>query len=139
MPRIIAHGVLLRGMANLPIQWGAATIAWTPEGHVLRAPLFLDARAALEFEQALPGLVEGSTTWTVQAAVWQRDGSGTKVDPGFVSLLSADLLEQDGVKLRVSLQIAAQQAKEKGDAAQADDDKRIAALLEALRRDDESG
>jgi hypothetical protein len=123
-------------MTDLPIRWAAATIAWTPEGYVLRAPLLLHARAVLEFEQALPGLIGGSTEYRVEAAVWHRDESGTRVDTGFLTLRSADLLDQDGVKLRVSLQVAAQRAKAEGEAAQADDDKRIAALLEALRRDD---
>jgi hypothetical protein len=60
--------------------------------------------------------------------------SGSKVDPGFLAIRSRDLLDQDGVKLRLSLQVGAQQAKANSEADQADDDKRAAAFLEQVRR-----
>lgn len=123
-------------MTDLPIQWGAATIVWTPEGHVLRAPLWLNERAAYEFEQAIPNLIDGSFAWEVRGGVWRSDASGTTAEPGLVSIRSTRLFDLDGVKLRLALQRAAQQAKEKADADEAEDESRAAQLLEELRREE---
>jgi hypothetical protein len=36
---------------DTPLQWGAATVTWAPDGYALRVPMHLDERATDVLEQ----------------------------------------------------------------------------------------
>jgi len=117
-------------MSDPPIEWAKATIKWTQEGDTLSAPLLLNDRAAHYLHQAMPDLIGGSFSWGVQGA---NDTDGSR---GLLSISSADLLDADGVALRIKLQVAAQEAGDRAAEDQAADDKRAAVLLAALRNEE---
>ena len=105
-----------------------ASIDQTPDGFVLKAPLLLNEHAAPRFKQRLLRLVKDPFVCDVKPTEVSTSG----VKPGSLVIGLADLSDRDGVAFRVSLQIAAKEAREEGAA----DEARIAKFLGELGDDD---
>jgi hypothetical protein len=119
-----------------PLQWPNATIAWTPDGYVLRVPAWLDARATVLFEESgvfreLPG---ERIAWQVRAGRRTNSSSGAAFEPGELTITSPSLLTAtEPADLKRLLDNAARKARQAAEEAEALDKQRAEAFLAALR------
>lgn len=116
-----------------PLQWGAASIVWTREGHVLAVPMWLDDRATLLFEDAIsPAPLEAD--WTFEPAVWSKSKAGTDVKHGWLMIRSRTLLvDLNPLPFRKEMDNAARAARTQAKLEQQSDEGDIAAIMEVLR------
>lgn len=117
-----------------PFQWAAASLAWTPEGYLLRVPAFLDVRAVSLMDMA--ALVPGATVeYELEPAVWTKTERGTSVEPGELRIKWPQLPGVAGEAIREPLDRAARDAVREADEATELDKQRVAQLLRGLRGD----
>lgn len=119
-----------------PFQWGAASIAWTLEGYLLRVPAYLNARAVsliddANFLMSIPG---AKVEYELEPAVWTT-GNGTSVEPGELRIRWSELPDAAGEAIREPLDRAARKALREADAATERDKTIVDSLLGQLRGD----
>ena len=122
-----------------PLQWEAATLAWTQHGYVLEVTLWLELSAALIFEESIAGVLGPSAVIQVTAAARIADEYHAHVDPGDLRITWPEQPNDvDPRQLRATLDSAAFQALARADELRAGDDKWASAFLAALRAEDSS-
>jgi hypothetical protein len=118
-----------------PFQWGASSIAWTPEGYLLRVPAYLDARAVsliddASFLMSIPG---AKVEYELEPAVWTKTGNGTSVEPGELRIRWPELPDAAGEAIREPLDRAASKALREAERATEEDTSTVNSLLRQLR------
>jgi hypothetical protein len=117
-----------------PLQWGAASIDWSPAGQVLTVPTYLDSRATLLLSEALPEAIpSASFDYSLREAAWTRDQGGVSVEPGELTIVGLDLFDTAPEQLKMLINNAANRAKRRAADDQARDDERSRAYVEGLR------
>jgi hypothetical protein len=116
-----------------PLQWGAATIAWTPSGYVLSVPMYLDARATQLLETSMPDVPGAEVDYLMRPAVWTKVDSGTSVEPGELQISSQVFFDFAPEELKRLLDQASTRASNKAAKEEAHDDEMARRFLVGLR------
>jgi len=122
--------------SNTALQWGAASIAWTPNGYILRVPAYLDARAvSLIDDSLLLASIPGSRVeYELEPAVWKKTDRGTSVEPGELRIRWPEgLPDAAGQAIREPLDRAVGRAMLDAERATEQDEAIVDSLLRQLR------